>query len=216
MYILLFYPNSYFQNFEECIKDIFDKHDIQISFCYPKECCLSFPCKKGKFYNVYKEFDEIKEINKQNGNMKYVIFYQKNILQKIENDYFQMNDEEKNGLYFLKWIQQNKNEYQYFCENFINETNTSSFLFEYSEYEKSQLSLLYQLISFLEPNFIFDKNIIYQSLKKYEQNHTTFPNYQLLYSQFISIQSNETILKEIVENYITETNLNEIVENENI
>ncbi len=188
MYHILIYPNSGFQNYQELFQEIFEKHNIENPFCDISNCCNTSPCNKGKFYQSFISFDSFSFIPKFKRNQKYLVLYQKNILQVLENAYMQDQTIEKSGSNFLTWIQQNKSQYSQFSSQYLQSTSKSVMYMDYQVFEKTPLQSLLSIMKFLEPNYPFDQNIIFTCFKVFDSFNGK-PNYGKLYQDYLCIQS---------------------------
>ncbi len=187
MYHILIYPHSGFQNYQELFQEIFEKHNIENPFCDISNCCNTSPCNKGKFYQSFITFDSFSFIPKFKRNQKYLVLYQKNILQVLENAYMQDQTIEKSGSHFLNWIQQNKSQYSQFSTQYLQSTSKSVMYMDYSTFEKSPLPSILSIMKFLEPNFPFDQDIVFSCLKAFTHVQGK-PNYATLYTNYLQTQ----------------------------
>lgn len=162
MYNIIIYPNSSFQNIEKLIVNIFENSEIDFKLCDIENCCQTNPCKLGNLYQLFKTKESFEHISKFRRNQKYLIFYQKNILEIVEKAYIQDNTIEKSGTDFLEWIQQNKLDYQSFSNRFLQSSSKSVLYIETSQYEKDQFQTVRNIISFLESKYPFDSDIIFK------------------------------------------------------
>ena len=205
MYHILIYPQSGFQNYQELFQEIFEKHGIENPFCDIYNCCNTTPCNKGKFYQSFVSFESFSLTPKFKRNQKYLVLYQKNILQVLENAYMQDQTIEKTGSTFLSWIQKNKSQYSQFSSQYLQSTSKSVMYMDYQTFEKTPLQSILSIMKFLEPNFPFNQDIVFTCFKVFDQLNGK-PNYSNLYKDYLSIQ--------ISENELNETNEQEIQEAE--
>ncbi len=232
MYFILEYPFSSFSSISSCIFDIFEKHWIDCPHCYYENCCQTKPCKKGCFYQIICE--KWKDISFQESD-KYIVFYQQNILEKVENELIQSMNGNIDSKSILQYISQQKQDFQTFNTTWLQINHPYCHLFEYSTFSHQPISSLISILQILEPNFQFDKTIIEDCYKNFLQKNTNETNkiihdfsiYQISQTEILKTEieiktlQNENILKteieiETLENEnILETE-NEIVENENI
>jgi hypothetical protein len=205
MYHILIYPQSGFQNYQELFQEIFEKNGIENPFCDISNCCNTTPCNKGKFYQSFVSFDSFSSIPKFKRNQKYLVLYQKNILQVLENAYMQDQTIEKSGSTFLSWIQENKSQFSQFSSQYLQSTSKSVMYIDYQTFEKTPLQSILSIMKFLEPNFPFNQDIVFTCFKAFDQLNGK-PNYSKLYRDYLSIQS-ETQEAEIeTQNIEIETN----------
>ncbi len=190
MYNIIIYPNSSFDNIEKLIVNIFESSGIEFKLCEIENCCQTNPCKLGNLYQLFKTKESFDYIQKFRRNQKYLIFYQKNIVEVAEKAYIQDNTIEKNGTDFLEWIQQNKLEYQSFSSRFLQSSSKSVMYVETSQYEKDQFTTIRNMISFLESKYPFDSELIFKSIKWFEQNYAN-NNTNILFKQFLEMKREE-------------------------
>ena len=188
MYHILIYPQSGFQTYQELFQEIFEKNGIENPFCDISNCCNTTPCNKGKFYQSFVSFESFSLIPKFKRNQKYLVLYQKNILQVLENAYMQDQTIEKSGSTFLSWIQQNKSQYSQFSSQYLQSTSKSVMYIDYQTFEKTPLQSILSIMKFLEPNFPFNQDIVFTCFKAFDQLNGK-PNYSKLYRDYLSIQS---------------------------
>jgi hypothetical protein len=188
MYHILIYPQSGFQNYQELFQEIFEKHGIENPFCDITNCCNISPCNKGKFYQSFTTFDSFSLISKFKRNQKYLVLYQKNIVQTLEKEYMQDQSIEKSGSTFLSWIQQNKTQYSQFSSQYLQSSSKSVMYMDYQHFETTPLQSILSIMKFLEPNFPFDQNIVFTCFKVFDQLNGK-PNYGKLYSDYLLLSS---------------------------
>ena len=188
MYHILIYPQSGFQNYQELFQEIFEKHGIENPFCDISNCCNISPCNKGKFYQSFTTFESFSLISKFKRNQKYLVLYQKNIVQTLEKEYMQDQSIEKSGSTFLSWIQQNKTQYSQFSSQYLQSSSKSVMYMDYQHFETTPLQSILSIMKFLEPNFPFDQNIVFTCFKVFDQLNGK-PNYGKLYSDYLLLSS---------------------------
>jgi hypothetical protein len=220
MFFILEYPFSSFSSISQCIFDIFEKHSIDCPRCIYENCCQTRPCKKGYYYQVICE--KWKDISFQE-NDTYFVFYQQNIVEKMENELIQSMNGNIDSKSILQYISQHKQNFQFFNTTWLQMNHSHCHLYEYSTFLLDPLSTLLSILQMMEPNFPFDKSMIENSYKKYIQNQIPPTNkiindYSLYQISQKEIQQNEMVEIEIVETNIKIENESEIqtemVENE--
>jgi hypothetical protein len=214
MFFILEYPFSSFSSISQCIFDIFEKHSIDCPRCIYENCCQTKPCKKGYYYQVICE--KWKDISFQDKDT-YFVFYQQNIVEKMECELIQSMNGNIDSKSILQYISQHKQDFQFFNSTWLQMNHSHCHVYEYSSFALDPLSTLLSILQIMEPNFPFDKSMIEDSYKKYIQNQ--IPPTNKMIDDFSLYQISQ---KEIVENNLeieieneieTETLQNEIVEN---
>jgi hypothetical protein len=216
MFFILEYPFSSFSSISSCIFDILEKHFIDCPRCIYEDCCQTKPCKKGYSYQIICE--KWKDIAFQE-NDKYIVFYQQNILEKMESELIQSMNGNIDSKSILQYISQQKQDFQTFNTTWLQINHSNCCLFEYSSFSIQPISTFISILQILEPNFQFDKTIIENCYKNYLQKKTNETNKIIDDFSFYQISQKETeiILESESQKEIEiETFQNEIVlENEN-
>jgi hypothetical protein len=209
MFFILEYPFSSFSSISQCIFDIFEKHSIDCPRCIYENCCQTKPCKKGYYYQVICE--KWKDISFQDKDT-YIVFYQQNILEKMESELIQSMNGNIDSKSILQYISQHKQDFQLFNSTWLQINDSHCHVYEYSTFALDPLSTLLSILQIMEPNFPFDKSMIEDSYKKYIQNQISPKNQIIDDFSLYQISQNE-IVETNIENEIVENNLE--IENEN-
>ena len=216
MFYIILYKHELFDKILIYIHEICKIHDIPFTICIYGECCKdSIPCKKGAFYQVFREYTQFQknkqdiEVNPYLGD-KYIVFYQKDILQKYESDFMNRNHQQQESEMipmnqFLSFMKEQQKYYQQFCQEWILQESTHKIIIEYHDFQTQPLKCTMDFLQFLYPHFLFDQTKIYQMIRNFEKDFTSISFFDSIQSHILeknksTINSNSNIMSSSEQN----------------
>jgi hypothetical protein len=188
MFYIILYKHCLFDKILIYIHEICKIHDIPFTLCIYGECCKdTIPCKKGAFYQVFKEYTQYQRNQEEEIGDRYLVFYQKNILQKYEYDFMNRNHQEDSisMTQFLLFMKEQQKYYQQFSEQWMIKSSPNKIIIDYHDFQTQPLKYTMDFLQFLYPHFLFDQSKIYQMIRNFEKEFTSISYFHFIQNEIL-------------------------------
>ena len=158
-YIISF-PRSGQHLFQDILRYVCEKHDIEYKFCKFYTCCKQIPCKHGG--NFLKNHDYDNSIQIKPGK-KFICLYRADIILVLESYYryyIKCCNKKYNNREQEYFIKENKPYYLRFMEKWVNNDNENILKIEYYDLVKDPVKIITQTFNFIYPDLVLKEDII--------------------------------------------------------